>query len=321
MIRLYLNNSTLKQSILMRHQSNSYKHIYAPVNWEKGFEIIHYLWNQPDHQITRLHSHNGLEVGLCLEGTGIFVVENKNYAFTAGDLVLINDQEMHFARSSTGTISKWHYFCVDPVSLLGAIIDQTNLLSIGELGGKQWTHVQPSRNHPQLKSVISDIISEMQELRSDYQSAVRALVWRMLILLHRLPGRQANPTKTSRHQQRIASALEYMATHLSQPISIDQLAEVCNVSSSHFRKIFIHTTGHSPTTYLTSMRMRMASSLLCNTDHPILNIALQVGFQTLSNFSRQFRKTFDCTPSQYRNTMQTCSSKPIDFSDNESYII
>jgi len=56
-----------------------------------------------------LHVHDSLEVGYCYDGRGIFVIEDKVFPFSAGDVCVINSSEMHLARSAEGTESHWTF--------------------------------------------------------------------------------------------------------------------------------------------------------------------------------------------------------------------
>jgi AraC-like DNA-binding protein len=216
-------------------------------------------------------------------------------------LVFINDREMHFARSTPGTISRWAYLVFDPAALIGSAVDEPQLLSVAELGGPEWQNVLSSRGHPWLARTVRAILRELDEQPPGYRSAVRGLAWTVLVMLHRLPGRAGSSTAGSDRLERIAPALEFIAAHYADDLDVSQLARRCSLSATHFRRRFHQATGESPRQYVINVRLRMAASLLANTDRPVIDIALSVGYPTLSNFSRQFRAAFGCSPRQYRS--------------------
>ncbi|MNY74794.1 transcriptional activator FtrA [compost metagenome] len=74
-----------------------------------------------------------------------------------------------------------------------------------------------------------------------------------------------------------------------EPIHIEELAAICNLSITHFRRTFRACMGSAPLDYLIHMRMQMASALLCHTDSSILSISEKVGYSTLSSFNRHFQ--------------------------------
>jgi AraC-like DNA-binding protein len=270
------------------------------MEFPEGFPLIFYWWDQPDKEISKLHGHNGLEVGYCSEGSGIFVVESKVYPFCAGDLVIINDREMHFARSTPGTTSRWAYVCFDPVQLIGSSVAAPELLSIAELGGPGFKNVIAGSEHPALETVVREVVRELDARAANYQSVVRGLLWSLLGMLHRLPGRSFERRVGSDHYRRIAPALELIAAQHERELDIEQLSRRCRLSATHFRRLFREAIGRTPHEYLSDVRLRMAAALLRNTESPVLDVALRVGYPTLSNFSRQFRAEFGCSPREFR---------------------
>jgi transcriptional regulator GlxA family with amidase domain len=96
--------------------------------------------------------------------------------------------------------------------------------------------------------------------------------------------------------QRLAPALQMMATDYGKDLDVPQLARSCNMSESHFRRVFIKTIGKSPLAYLNNLRMRMATVLLQKGNQQIMEIAWQVGYSSLSSFNRHFKTAFGCAP-------------------------
>ena len=72
------------------------------------------------------------------------------------------------------------------------------------------------------------------------------------------------------------------------------------MSPATFRRRFHQATGLSPLDYLIRVRMQMATSLLAEGAMPISEIALRVGYGTLSSFNRHFRRTMRMSPRQWR---------------------
>ncbi|CAM4481210.1 hypothetical protein PATA110616_21130 [Paenibacillus tarimensis] len=104
----------------------------------------------------------------------------------------------------------------------------------------------------------------------------------------------------NRYTRRIDQVIRYMEDNLSQKISLDQLAEISLFSKYHFSRIFSSVTGSTPLAYLTVIRLNRAARHLIETDMSILDISVQCGFDSLSNFNAAFKKHFHKTPSQLR---------------------
>jgi transcriptional regulator GlxA family with amidase domain len=88
------------------------------------------------------------------------------------------------------------------------------------------------------------------------------------------------------------------ASHEAWPVA--RLAAVSGVSPAHFARSFKAAFGAPPHRYLLTRRLERAKALLRDTDAPIIEIALQTGWNSLGAFGRTFRDVLDCSPSELR---------------------
>ena len=99
---------------------------------------------------------------------------------------------------------------------------------------------------------------------------------------------------------RISIVLKYIKEHLTEKnISVDSLADVACMSTSHFYKQFKSTLGISPIDYINLERIKFSKKLMQNNDR-ISDIAFKSGFNSVSYFNRQFKKHELITPSHYK---------------------
>lgn len=85
-----------------------------------------------------------------------------------------------------------------------------------------------------------------------------------------------------------------------EPWPVHRLAQVSCVSAAHFARAFKDAFGLPPHRYLLTRRIEKANALLRDTDTPILDIALQTGWNSLGTFGRTFRDVTGETPTQLR---------------------
>ena len=101
----------------------------------------------------------------------------------------------------------------------------------------------------------------------------------------------------------MTEVLRYMAAHSAAPHTVAGLASLAKLSPYHFLRSFKAVTGVTPHQWLLRARLRDAASKLpAPTKAPVTNIALDVGFEDLSNFTRSFHAEFGASPRQYRLT-------------------
>ncbi|WP_442603151.1 helix-turn-helix domain-containing protein [Paenibacillus sp. KN14-4R] len=93
---------------------------------------------------------------------------------------------------------------------------------------------------------------------------------------------------------------DFMAACYSQPISLTDIARVACLSPNHFLRSYKQLFGMSPHQFLTEKRLQQAKRLLLQTDQPVTDICLEVGFQSPSSFSGLFTKRFGVSPSLFR---------------------
>jgi AraC family transcriptional regulator len=114
---------------------------------------------------------------------------------------------------------------------------------------------------------------------------------------------QQMATNSTRDASRIAQVLRRLEASSAQPASIADLALAAGLSRYHFLRTFKRVTGITPHQWVLRRRLRHAADRLVMSREPITEIALDVGFDDLSNFIRSFRAEFGMSPSRYRTTV------------------
>ena len=94
--------------------------------------------------------------------------------------------------------------------------------------------------------------------------------------------------------------VEAIDARLGEDLGLEELAQVAGYSTGHFARSFKRATGTSPMRYIQQRRVDRASILLETTSAPIVDIALQVGFQNQVHFTTLFSKLRGLTPAAYR---------------------
>ncbi|WP_431223070.1 helix-turn-helix domain-containing protein [Serratia sp. L9] len=102
----------------------------------------------------------------------------------------------------------------------------------------------------------------------------------------------------------IHDLMNWIETHLDQPLLLDNVAAKSGYSKWHLQRMFRSTTGHALGSYIRERRLSQAAQALRTTPRPILDIALQFHFDSQPSFSRAFKKQFGKTPAVYRRTPQ-----------------
>ena len=105
---------------------------------------------------------------------------------------------------------------------------------------------------------------------------------------------------TANVQERVAKSIEFMKSHMRQPLKIATLAGLVRLSRSHYTTVFQRVTGYAPLSYLNHLRMQHAVQLLNTTDLSIKQISEQLGFCDQFYFTRAFAKMHNHSPTEHR---------------------
>ncbi|KRF03602.1 hypothetical protein ASG89_02210 [Paenibacillus sp. Soil766] len=101
----------------------------------------------------------------------------------------------------------------------------------------------------------------------------------------------------------------YISNHLSDPLSVQDMANRANLSVSRFSFLFKQRYGTSPHQYLLQMRIHHAKELLTNTELSLESISDYCGFADLHHFSKIFKQRTGTTPGEHRKTTKNPSNR------------
>lgn len=101
----------------------------------------------------------------------------------------------------------------------------------------------------------------------------------------------------------IRQAHDYMLSHISQPMTIENLARRFHISGTFLKEGFRQMYGLSTRKFLQARRMDLAANLLCHTNQTVLQVAAAVGYESASQFSQIFKRYYKLSPAQYRRQL------------------
>lgn len=114
-------------------------------------------------------------------------------------------------------------------------------------------------------------------------------------------GERDPPMRPSASDRRRAvNAALFLEAHSSQTTDLDRVAAEVGLSPFHFLRLFRRVLRVTPHQYLIRVRLARAAQLLVRDERPITDIALEVGFDDLSNFVRTFRRAAGVPPRDFR---------------------
>ena len=125
------------------------------------------------------------------------------------------------------------------------------------------------------------------------------------------PGPGPRPRRSARRDRdRAVAAAEFMEAHSERPLDLATVARRVGLSPFHFLRLFRRELGLTPHQHLIRVRIRRAIESLAETARPVTEIALDVGFEDLSNFTRTFQRHVGWAPSAFRSKILQVRPRP-----------
>lgn len=106
------------------------------------------------------------------------------------------------------------------------------------------------------------------------------------------------------YQERILAVLVHIQRNLDEDLALDRLARIACFSPFHFHRIFKSLVGETLGEHVRRLRLERAALLLKFGEQPILNLALEAGFESHEAFTRAFKAAFGCPPTLFRRRHQ-----------------
>ncbi len=104
--------------------------------------------------------------------------------------------------------------------------------------------------------------------------------------------------------RRLHLARDYIDATYAGPVTLADLARTAGLSPNHLLRTFQQLFHQTPYQYITRRRLELARRLLAETERPISEICLAIGFESLGSFSWLFRRKVGVAPSEYRRLHQ-----------------
>lgn len=160
-------------------------------------------------------------------------------------------------------------------------------------------------SHPDLS--MDQTLETAQSIRYLYfHNQLSYLIIQILELIsHALPSRMLSI------DLRIQQACDYIGSHLSEPLEINDLAKHIFISPSHLRHLFHQSLNMTPSAYIRKARLQRARELLMITDRSITEISEMVGLENTRRFSRVFTHAMGISPHKYRQISKSMSIYPV----------
>ncbi|MBI4979322.1 MAG: helix-turn-helix transcriptional regulator [Spirochaetes bacterium] len=256
------------------------------------------------------HDHDFLEIVFVLSGRGWHKTLTRKRRIRTGDVYFIQrgaphsysiEREISIVNMITnaefirGIFAPAEYTeCVQNTFLAGLIEREDRDVTTVSMPPAQALYV---------RRIVENIVMEMKRKAHGFETATRSAFGSFLIHVIRAAegARHARitPRDVSRDEH-IKKIMDYLSEHYALSPELNDIAATVSLNPSYLSRFFRQETGYTVFEYVNELRIQKACEHLRNSDKPILDIALDVGYNSISFFNRIFKRSVGMTPKHYR---------------------
>lgn len=275
-------------------------HRLPVLDWNLNFFGGHYQtvtndWSAP------LDKHQAFELIFVISGQERLSIEHETYLLNQSDFVLIPPGFRHIANA----VSNLTYFCFhfdldEPNFIVQLIQNSPIFFPKGNLLNDEI--------RPMLTNMI-DLVSLTANYSFEDKMKIQIYLSRILMTLNQLIPEKTTATNAnqSRYAKIIAETLKSTLNDAilhpvedTTQISIADLMASIGISEGYGNRVFKDVYGFSPQKYLSDLKLKWAKKMLLKPQFTVAEIALALGYQNASHFSRQFKRWTKMSPKTYR---------------------
>ena len=265
----------------------------------EDFRLFHLCG--PMEESVDWHYHAFHKIIEFLGGESSYGVEGRRYLLRPGDLILVPQGCIHRPEAVPEAPYERRILYLSPEFLRRSGTADCDLATCFDRAREEFRFVlRPGRQSPAAQLRLLE--QAQREDAFGRELLARSLLFQFLIGLNRaMAGSLLPDAAPSAYDEKIEAILRYLSAHLTEPLSIDDLAARFFISKYHMMRQFRAQTGYTIHGYLTGKRLMRARALIAG-GTPVLRASEQSGFGDYSAFLRAYRKQFGATPNQEKRT-------------------
>ncbi|MCM1126876.1 MAG: AraC family transcriptional regulator [Lachnospiraceae bacterium] len=267
-------------------------------------------------QRVQWHWHTEIEVIIVNHGAVDFMTDDDKIRLKAGQGILVNQNIMHSIMPVDSD-----YNC----SLYSTTFHPSFLFGYGntQMSGKYLAPILSSpvfrtmfldeQDHisSQLMDLVNSVIAVNMTKKYGYELVTKSYLCQLWVILleHVIPQnvQKHRSANLSMDESRVKEAILYIEDHYAERITLDDLSASIHISKSECCRCFKRTLQITPIEYLMKYRIFKAANMIQKEDlrsRSISELAFSVGFNNASYFNKVFRQFMNCTPSEYKRSVQ-----------------
>ncbi len=247
------------------------------------------------------HWHDDIELIYVLSGAMTYNVNGKIIEIESGNGIFVNSRQLHFGYSETKEECDFICILLHPMLLCTSqSIDRSFVAPV--ISDSSVPYILLNKNIGWHKEALG-CVRRIYECRDEQAAPLhiqREFYSLWALFCENLERKERSEAESSSHLLILKEMLTFIQQNYSERTELSDIARSGNVSKSTCLTIFKKYLNDTPTNHLINYRLKKAAVLLAETNMPVSEIALAVGFQSISYFTEVFGRNYGQTPRKYR---------------------
>lgn len=250
------------------------------------------------------HFHDFNKLVFLLSGKVDYFIEDTVCHMEPGDVVLVRHHTIHRVEIDTNVIYDRIILYLDPVSMTSENTENSLEYCFDQSDHTGIYHLQPD---PEEQTVLASLLHSLENAVSDQNYAAdilqKSYLLQLLVQINRLTLKMPADTVPAAVESSLAPVLSFINEHLTEELSIDDLASAAHLSKYHFMRLFKTEIGFTAAAYIKRKRVQRAAQLI-RSGMSAADAALECGYRDYSSFHRAFRDIFSLSPGSLKKGKQ-----------------
>lgn len=238
-----------------------------------------------------LHTHHFSELFYVKSGAGEFLVEDKRFSITKGDVVIVNPNIEHTEISVGTTPLEYVILSVEDIQFSFANEEEYTIFSC-------------NNSKENLMFYFTALVTEMDSKKENYVPVCQKLFEVLVTSLLRHNNFRFHVTPAVKVSRECSKIKRYIDANYGEEITLESLAQLVHLNKYYVIHAFKSAYGVSPMSYLGQKRINTSKELLSGSDYSIAEVARLAGFSSQSYFSQSFLKSCGLSAGAYRKKMR-----------------
>ncbi|MBC5682503.1 AraC family transcriptional regulator [Ruminococcus hominis] len=239
------------------------------------------------------HLHKSMELVSVTEGTLELGIGTELYHMEKGDFAIIFPELIHHYQVFNQNSCKAIYALASPILGSGYTKDLQQMCPANPVIPAPDVH--PDVNYALRSMLVYPALSQEHVL---HQAFIQIILARTFPLFHLIDK------STVESDDIIYQTVSYIAAHYTEELTLPKMAHDLGISQSSLSRVFSGTFHMNFNRYLNEARLDYACNLLLHSNHTVLDICIQAGFESQRTFNRVFQERYHASPREYRNQMK-----------------